>query len=548
MSYKIGAVSTARIADDAITSDKIASDAVVADGIATGAVVADGIAENAVTNSELAINAVNSDSIQAASVTSAKLASAISIEDLTVTGDLSVIGNTSSITLEEVQVDQAKIILNREDSTAFGSLSGNVGLVVKGGTDKDIKMVFDKPAGKEGRVNFQDESDDYIPLKAADIEGSSITCTGDLTLGAGANQATYASGSGTITAAAFSGPLAGAVTGNVTGNVTGDLTGDVTGDLTGDVTGNVTGNLTGNVTGNTSGSSGSCTGNSATASKWADTMTLTLGGDLSGAVSFDGSTGATLTASIGANSLELGTATTGNYVATVAAASGTDALVVSGSGSETASVELSAHALLETAVDAIAGSGFAGGQEYIALATADDTMTAFQLTSIGKTLAGANTGGTIRDAAGLGDGYTSKHGFLAAAGCVLVESCETQPAGHNSYDSGATMAQGKSYKGTYLLQAMDADGTALTSQVDFTLPLIDNSDTSATKMRYGQKIQIKVTGELGSGGSIRLTLPSGKDAATKIDGETTFSLTEQYQAVTLVAGQDNDSKPQYYIV
>lgn len=58
----------------------------------------------------------------------------------------------------------------------------------------------------------------------------------------------------------------------------------VTADLTGDVTGNVVGNVTGN-----------CTG---TSNHWNSNMTLTLGGDLSGSVSFDGSSGETLTATV----------------------------------------------------------------------------------------------------------------------------------------------------------------------------------------------------------------------------------------------------------
>jgi len=47
---------------------------------------------------------------------------------------------------------------------------------------------------------------------------------------------------GTLSATAFSGPLAGAVTGNVTGNLTGNSAGTHTGAVVGNVTGDVTGN------------------------------------------------------------------------------------------------------------------------------------------------------------------------------------------------------------------------------------------------------------------------------------------------------------------
>lgn len=54
----------------------------------------------------------------------------------------------------------------------------------------------------------------------------------------------------------------------------------------------------------------------ATASKWHTARTLTLGGDLSGSVSIDGSGDITLTATVETDKVALGTDTTGNYVAT----------------------------------------------------------------------------------------------------------------------------------------------------------------------------------------------------------------------------------------
>ena len=110
------------------------------------------------------------------------------------------------------------------------------------------------------------------------------------------------------------------------------------GTITAALTGNVTGNLTGNVTGDVSGNAG-------TATKWATARTITLGGDLTGNVSIDGSANATLTATIAANSVALGTDTTGNYVATVAAGTG---ISVSGSGSETAAVTVAIDSTVAT--------------------------------------------------------------------------------------------------------------------------------------------------------------------------------------------------------
>jgi microcystin-dependent protein len=66
------------------------------------------------------------------------------------------------------------------------------------------------------------------------------------------------------------------------------------------------------------------------AARWTNSRTITLGGDLSGSVSIDGSANATLTATVAANSVALGTDTTGDYVSTITA--GTGISISSGSG------------------------------------------------------------------------------------------------------------------------------------------------------------------------------------------------------------------------
>lgn len=87
------------------------------------------------------------------------------------------------------------------------------------------------------------------------------------------------------------------------------------------------------------------TGNAATATTattaaaWSTSRTITLGGDLSGSVSLDGSANVTLTATVAADSVALGTDTTGNYVATIAGT--TNRVTVSGSGTEGRAVTLS---------------------------------------------------------------------------------------------------------------------------------------------------------------------------------------------------------------
>jgi hypothetical protein len=75
------------------------------------------------------------------------------------------------------------------------------------------------------------------------------------------------------------------------------------------------------------------TGNAATASKWATARTVTFaGGDVTGSFSIDGSGDVgDISLTVGADSVALGTDTTGDYVATIG---GTDGVSISGAGTE----------------------------------------------------------------------------------------------------------------------------------------------------------------------------------------------------------------------
>lgn len=89
--------------------------------------------------------------------------------------------------------------------------------------------------------------------------------------------------------------------------------------------GTITAALTGDVTGNVSGTSGSTTGNAATATALETGRTIGMTGDVVWtSASFDGSGNVTGTATIQANSVALGTDTTGNYVGTITGGTGID--------------------------------------------------------------------------------------------------------------------------------------------------------------------------------------------------------------------------------
>ena len=75
-----------------------------------------------------------------------------------------------------------------------------------------------------------------------------------------------------------------------------------------------------------------------TAASLTTARNIALTGDVTGTLSFDGSASVSMETTIAANSVALGTDTTGNYVATIAGTA--NEIEVSGSGSETASVTI----------------------------------------------------------------------------------------------------------------------------------------------------------------------------------------------------------------
>lgn len=74
-------------------------------------------------------------------------------------------------------------------------------------------------------------------------------------------------------------------------------------------------------------------GNASTATTLQNSRTISLGGDLSGSVSFNGSTDVTITATVQPNSVALGTDTTGNYMSDVTAGTGITITHTPGEGS-----------------------------------------------------------------------------------------------------------------------------------------------------------------------------------------------------------------------
>jgi hypothetical protein len=152
-----------------------------------------------------------------------------------------------------------------------------------------------------------------------------ITLGGDLT--GSVTLTDLASGTLTATIAANSVTLGEDTTGNYISTIAGTAD-EIEVSGSGTESSAVTLSLPATINANTTGS----------AARWTTGRTITLGGDLTGNVTLDGSADVTLTATVAANSVALGTDTTGNYVATIAGTVGE--VLVNGSGSESAAITL----------------------------------------------------------------------------------------------------------------------------------------------------------------------------------------------------------------
>ena len=236
--------------------------------------------------------------------------------------------------------------------TNTGSASTN--WVLTRATDADSYGASDPDSLGEGDAFFVSEGATGAgELYVMNTSGTITFGTTNITFTVIAETAVYAAGDGlTLTGTTFAVGAGTGVTVNandvaigqdvgttadVTFNtVTADLTGDVTGNVTGDVTGNADtatalqtarniggvsfdGTASINLPGvNTTGNQDT-TGNAATATAWATGRTISLTGDVTGSVTgVDGTGNATIATTIAADSVALGTDTTGNYVTSVA--------------------------------------------------------------------------------------------------------------------------------------------------------------------------------------------------------------------------------------
>lgn len=150
--------------------------------------------------------------------------------------------------------------------------------------------------------------------------------------------------------------------------------------------------------------------------------TISLGGDLSGSASFNGTSDITITATIAADSVALGTDTTGDYVATVAGT--TNQVTVSGAGTEGRAVTLSLPQDIHSGASpsfnglTLSGDAAVNGGDVTTTAT---TASVFNTNATTVNIAGAGTAVSI----GAGTGNTTVNNNLIVTGDLTVNGSTT---------------------------------------------------------------------------------------------------------------------------
>ena len=241
-----------------------------------------------------------------------------------VTGDLT--GNVTGDITGDVLASDASVMVDSSAKAFTGDLTGDVTGNVAGDITGDV-LATDTTVIVDSSTKAVTAVGGFSGNLTGNVSGTTVTATGAITGGGLTDTvATITGGVGTgftsITSTNFVGNVAGDTSGTHTGAVVGTAVSASTG-FTGDLAGIVTGSLV---------------GNAATATKIITPVAINIAGDQVGTVNFDGSQAVTITTQTQNDSVDLGTHTTGMYVAN---ASGTaNEITVSGGGSETATLSI----------------------------------------------------------------------------------------------------------------------------------------------------------------------------------------------------------------
>jgi hypothetical protein len=284
--------------------------------------------------------AIGQDVATSASVTFARLETT---GNVVIGGNLTVNGDTTTLNTETLSVEDNTIVLN---SNATGSPTLNAGIEVERGDSANVSVRWNESTDS---WELTEDGSTYKNIAVGqDVETSASVTFVAVTAELVGNSST-SSALKTPRTIALSGDVSGSVSFDGSANV--DITATVQPNsvaLGTDTTGNYVNDVTagtGVTVTHTPGEGSSPTvaigqavgtsssvqfaavtaplvGNASTATTLENARTISLSGDVSGSVSFNGSSDVTITATVQPNAVALGTDTTGDYVSSLVAGTG----------------------------------------------------------------------------------------------------------------------------------------------------------------------------------------------------------------------------------
>ena len=251
------------------------------------------------------------------------------------------------------------------------------------------------------------------------------------------------------------------------------------------------------------------TGNANTATTLATARTISLGGDLSGSASFNGSTDITINATVAANSVALGTDTTGDYVAGATAGSG---ITVGGSGGEGSSLTITNTGVLsltgtanEVNVSASAGN--------VTIGLPDDVTIGGNLTVTGDlTVSGSTT-------------YLNTATLQVEDNKVVLNSNAT---GTPTVDAGIEVERGDFPNAELFWDESEGKWTASNGSASFALSLAGHTHTSSDITNFQEAVEDVVGAMATDSGTVDLTYTDNGASAGTLSASVILAASASY--------------------
>jgi hypothetical protein len=255
------------------------------------------------------------------------------------------------------------------------------------------------------------------------------------------------------------------------------------------------------------------TGNANTATTLATARTISLGGDLSGSASFNGSADITINATVGANSVALGTDTTGDYVAGATAGSG---ITVGGSGGEGSSLTITNTGVLsltgtanEVNVSASAGN--------VTIGLPDDVTIGGSLVVTGDlTVSGSTT-------------YLNTATLQVEDNKVVLNSNAT---GTPTVDAGIEIERGDYPNAELFWDESEGKWTASNGSASFALSLAGHTHTSSDITNFQEAVEDVVGAMATDSGTVDFTYTDNGAGAGTLSASVILAASASYLSTT----------------